>query len=297
MKAIGFLSKIKASAAVAHGGKRQRALFYSLRIVSYICAALTIVALCGIILFIIISGAPHLSLEFIFGNGEYSLKPGLVGTLYLILVSIAIAAPIGVATAIYLSEYAKASKLIDFIRVAVETLAGIPSIVYGLFGYIVFVVLFGWGYSLLGGGMTLAIMVLPTIIRTTEESLLAVPQIYREGSYALGASKVRTVFSIVLPSAAGGIISSLILAIGRVMSESAVLILTIGMATGVVPTGIMRPGTSLALDVYYFGSFTARPEYGAATAVILLILVMGLNLLATFLGKLFANKSGKLEKS
>ncbi|MCL2163753.1 MAG: ABC transporter permease subunit [Oscillospiraceae bacterium] len=172
------------------------------------------------------------------------------------------------------------------IRIAIETLAGIPSIVYGIFGYLVFVVALGFKYSLIGGGITLAIMILPVIVRSTEESLLAVPGSLREGSFALGSSKTRTIFSVVLPCAASGIVTSLILAIGRVMSESAVLILTIGMVVDKMPVGFASPGTSLALDVYYFGSH-GYPEQAAATGVVLLVLVMSINILATALGKVF----------
>jgi phosphate transport system permease protein len=168
----------------------------------------------------------------------------------------------------------------------VETLAGIPSIVYGIFGYLVFVVALGFKYSIIGGGITLAIMILPVIVRSTEESLLAVPNSLREGSFALGSSKVRTIFSVVLPCAASGIVTSLILAIGRVMSESAVLILTIGMVVDRIPDGFISPGTSLALDVYYFGSH-GYPEQAAATGVVLLILVVSINILATVLGNVF----------
>lgn len=268
--------------------KRQRMKYSGLKIISYFCAALGLIALIGIIIFILIRGVPHLSLNFVFGeykSREPTLMPALIGTLYLIFLAVFISAPIGIASAVFLTEYAAKSRFIRYIRVAVETLAAIPSIVYGLFGYIVFVVIFGWGYSLLGGGITLAIMVLPTIIRSTEESLLAVPLIYREGSFALGVSKVRTIFKIVLPSAASGIVTSIILAIGRIVSESAVLIITIGMVTNKIPQSLMSPGTSLALDVYYFASH-GFPEQAAATAVVLLLLVIGLNLLATLLEKL-----------
>jgi phosphate transport system permease protein len=176
--------------------------------------------------------------------------------------------------------------LTQTIRIALETLAGIPSIVYGIFGYLVFVVALGFKYSLIGGGITLAIMILPVIVRSTEESLLAVPRTLREGSFALGSSKVRTIFSVVLPCAASGIVTSLILAIGRVMSESAVLILTSGMVVDKIPEGFASPGTSLALDVYYFGSH-GYPEQAAATGVVLLVLVVSINILATVLGKIY----------
>ena len=168
---------------------------------------------------------------------------------------------------------------------ATETLAGIPSIVYGLFGYLIFVVAFGWGYSIIGGGITLAIMILPTIVRSTQESLLSVQGGLREGAYALGTGKVRTIFKIVLPSAAGGIVTAIILAIGRVVSESAVMILTIGMVVNKVPETLMSPGTSLALDIYYFASH-GYPDEAAATAVVLLVFVILLNLSAGFVGNM-----------
>ncbi|MCL2766518.1 MAG: phosphate ABC transporter permease PstA, partial [Peptococcaceae bacterium] len=210
-----------------------------------------------------------------------------VGTLYLVVISILISAPIGIGSAIFLTEYTKSkSRIVKVIRVATETLAGIPSIVYGIFGYLVFVIALGLKYSLLGGGITLAIMILPIIVRATEERLLAVPISLREGSYALGSSKVRTIFSVVLPCAASGIMTSLILAIGRVVSESAVLILTIGMVVNKMPENITSPGTSLALDVYFFASH-GYPEQAAATGVVLLVLVVFINTLATILGKVF----------
>jgi phosphate transport system permease protein len=228
-------------------------------------------------------------MQLLFGDyGRYpSIKPALLGTLYLILIAILLAAPIGIGSAIFLTEYTKSkSRLIQTIRIATETLAGIPSIVYGIFGYLVFVVTLEFKYSLLGGGITLAIMILPVIVRSTEESLIAVPRSLREGSFALGASKVRTIFSVVLPCAANGIITSLILAIGRVLSESAVLILTIGMVVNKMPKDFMSPGTSLALDIYYFGSH-GYPEQAAATGVVLLVLVVLINMIAAALGKMY----------
>jgi phosphate transport system permease protein len=251
---------------------------------------LSLIALASVIIFIIIRGLPHINMHLLFGDYSSkapSIKPALVGTLYLIVISIAIATPIGIGSAIFLTEYTKSqSRLIQIIRVAVETLAGIPSIVYGIFGYLVFVVALGFKYSLIGGGITLAIMILPVIVRSTEESLLAVPRTLREGSFALGSSKVRTIFSVVLPCATSGIVTSLILAIGRVMSESAVLILTIGMVVNKMPENFASPGTSLALDVFYFGSH-GYPEQAAATGVVLLVLVVSINILATVLGKVF----------
>jgi len=250
----------------------------------------SLVALTAVIVFILIRGIPYVNMHLLFG--DYSskaptIKPALVGTLYLILISLTIAAPVGIGSAIFLTEYTNSkSRLIRVIRVAVETLAGIPSIVYGIFGYLVFVIALGFKYSLIGGGLTLAVMILPVIVRSTEESLLAVPRSLREGSFALGSSKVRTIFSVVLPCAASGIVTSLILATGRVISESAVLILTIGMVVNKMPKNFASPGTSLALDVYYFGSH-GYPEQAAATGVVLLFLVVSINLIATVIGKIY----------
>jgi len=250
---------------------------------------ITLAALIVVLLFILLRGIPYIDMQLLFGDyGKYpSIKPALAGTFYLILISIVIAAPIGIGSAVFLTEYTKSkSRLIRIIRVAIETLAGIPSIVYGIFGYLVFVVALGFKYSLLGGGLTLAIMILPVIVRSTEESLLAVPVSLREGSFALGSSKVRTIFSVVLPCAAGGIVTSVIIAVGRVLSESAVLIMTIGMVVNKMPENITSPGTSLALDVYYFSSH-GYPEQAAATGVVLLILVVSINILATVIGKVY----------
>ncbi|MCL1820062.1 MAG: phosphate ABC transporter permease PstA [Oscillospiraceae bacterium] len=269
--------------------KRQILKYAAAKRVAQAALLLTLAALTAVIIFVLIRGLPHINMQLLFGNygKEPSIKPALVGTLYLILIAISVAAPIGIGSAIFLTEYTNSkSRIIRIIRIATETLAGIPSIVYGIFGYLVFVVALGFRYSLIGGGITLAIMILPVIVRSTEESLLAVPRSLREGSFALGSSKVRTIFSVVLPCAASGIVTSLILAIGRVMSESAVLILTIGMVVNKMPEGIFSPGTSLALNVYYFGSH-GYPEQAAATGVVLLILVVSINILATVLGKVF----------
>ena len=269
--------------------KKEILKFISLKTISQLALALTLVTLGAVIIFILIRGVPYVNMQLLFGDyGKYpSLKPALLGTLYLIFISMFIAAPIGIGSAVFLTEYTKSkSRFVRIIRVATETLAGIPSIVYGIFGYLVFVVALGFRYSLIGGGITLAIMILPVIVRSIEESLLAVPRSLREGSFALGCSKVRTIFSVVLPCAASGIVTSLILAVGRVISESAVLILTIGMVVNKIPKNFASPGTSLALDVYYFGSH-GYPGQAAATGVVLLCLVVSINILATILGKTF----------
>ena len=272
--------------------KKQVLKYAACKLTAQTALVLSLIALIAVLVFILARGLPYIDEQLLFGDyGKYpSIKPALYGTLYLVLIAVAIAAPIGIGSAIFLTEYTNSkSRLLSSIRIATETLAGIPSIVYGIFGYLVFVVALGLGYSLIGGGITLAIMILPVIVRSTEESLLAVPKSLREGSFALGTSKVRTIFAVVLPCAASGIVTSLILAIGRVISESAVLILTIGMVVNKIPEGFASPGTSLALDVYYFGSH-GYPEQAAATGVVLLVLVITINILATVIGKVFGKE-------
>ncbi len=272
--------------------KRQVLKFAAWRLVAQAALLLSLVALAAVLVFILLRGLPHVNMQLLFGEygKEPSIKPALVGTLALIFIAIATAAPLGIGCAIYLTEYTGGqNRLVRAIRIATETLAGIPSIVYGIFGYLVFVVALGLKYSLIGGGITLAVMILPVIVRSTEESLLAVPVSLREGSFALGSSKVRTIFSVVLPCATSGIVTALILAIGRVISESAVLILTIGMVVNKIPQSLASPGTSLALDVYYFGSH-GYPEQAAATGVVLLLLVVFINLIATAVGNAFKKR-------
>ena len=265
-----------------------RKLYSILKYVCIIALVLSLISLIAVVAYVLINGVTKLSFNLLFGDytASPSIFPAFIGTLQLVGIAAIIAVPIGIASAIFLVEYTNnKGKFVKIVQVATETLAGIPSIVYGLFGYLIFVVAFGWGYSMLGGGITLAIMILPTIVRSTQESLLSVQDGLREGSYALGASKVRTIFKIVLPSCASGIVTSIILAIGRVVSESAVLILTVGMVVNKVPETLMAPGTSLALDIYYFASH-GYPDEAAATAVVLLIFVIFLNLLASFIGKM-----------
>ena len=265
-----------------------RRLYSILKYVCIIALAVSLIALIAVVAYVLINGVSKLSFNLLFGDytASPSIFPAFIGTLQLVGIASIIAVPIGIASAIFLVEYTgNKGKFVKIIQVATETLAGIPSIVYGLFGYLIFVVAFGWGYSMLGGGITLAIMILPTIVRSTQESLLSVQDGLREGSYALGASKVRTIFKIVLPSCASGIVTAIILAIGRVVSESAVLILTIGMVVNKVPETLMAPGTSLALDIYYFASH-GYPDEASATAVVLLVFVVFLNFLASFIGKM-----------
>lgn len=271
-----------------------RAFCGGLRIFSYLTTAVAVIALITILVYVLIGGVGKLKPN-LFGDGSEgpTIVPAIVGTLSLVGVSLVIAVPLGMGAAIFLAEYANVKgKFVKVVRIATETLAGIPSIVYGLFGYLVFVVAFKMGYTLLGGGITLAVMILPTIVRSVEESLLSVPDGIRQGSYALGAGKVRTIFKVVLPSCAGGIVTAIILAVGRVVSESAVLLLTVGMVVNKMPSSMMSPGTSLALDIYYFANF-GYPDEAAATSVVLIVFVLLINLAAVVVGKLIKRKTGE----
>lgn len=265
-----------------------------LRIFSYLTTAVAVIALITILVYVLVGGVGKLK-PSLFGDGSEgpTIVPAIVGTLSLVGISLVIAVPLGMGAAIFLAEYANVKgKFVKVVRIATETLAGIPSIVYGLFGYLVFVVAFKMGYTLLGGGITLAVMILPTIVRSVEESLLSVPDGIRQGSYALGAGKVRTIFKVVLPSCAGGIVTAIILAVGRVVSESAVLLLTVGMVVNKMPSSMMSPGTSLALDIYYFANF-GYPDEAAATSVVLIVFVLLINLAAVVVGKLIKRKTGE----
>lgn len=203
----------------------------------------------------------------------------IVSTLMLIGLTVIIATPIGILSAIYLSEYAKKGALLELIRFATESLSGIPSIIYGLFGYAFFVVVCGLKLSILSGALTLSIMVLPIIIRTTEEALLAIPQSYREGSLALGAGKLTTILRVVLPSAIGGILTSVILSIGRMVGETAALIYTMGSSVN-VPQSLMNGGRTLSVHLYFLAKEGTDMGQSFATAAVLLILVAFINFLA-----------------
>ena len=265
------------------------------KVICWICAVFVAVFLAFIIGYIVIRGVPHLSVDFLFRNYHYGDEPAIlsciVSTLLLIVVSIVIAVPFGIATAIFLNEYTKrGSKFVRIIRSAIDILSGIPSIVYGLFGLLTFVVWFGGAASILAGGFTISIMLLPTVVRSTEESLKAVPDSFREGSFALGAGKVRTIFKIVLPSALPGILSAVILAIGRVVSETAPLMYTMGSVIQPMPNGFLGGGATLVVALYKLAGEYKYMDQAYATAVVLLVIVLGLNFLAGFIGKRLGKK-------
>lgn len=238
--------------------------------------------------YILVKGIPNLSWDLFawkYNSVNVSLMPALVNTVTMTVLSLLIAAPLGIFAAIYLVEYARrGNRLVKVVRVTAETLTGIPSIVYGLFGYMCFVITLRWDYSMLAGVCTLAIMILPVIMRTAEEALQAVPDSYREGSFGLGAGRLRTVFKVVLPSAVPGILSGIILAIGRVVGESAALIFTAG-SVAKIPENLMESGRTLAVHMYNLASEGLHVDKTYATAVVLLALVAGINAISARLAK------------
>lgn len=265
-----------------------------LRVVMYASACFTAAALLFILGYILAKGIPNLASPGLFAwkytSDNVSLVPAAINTLMLVALALVMSIPFGIGSAIYLTEYAKkGNKFVSIIRVTTETLSGIPSIIYGLFGMLFFVTALKWQYSILAGAATVAIMVLPTIMRTTEEALLAVPDSFREASFALGAGKLRTIFKIVLPSAMPGILSGVILAIGRMVGETAALLYTSG-AVASVAKGVMSPGRTLAIHMYTISSEAFHTNQTFATAVVLLVIVFIINALASFVAKKLTKK-------
>lgn len=251
----------------------------------YLAAFLTVLALLFIIVYILMKGIPHLTPELFavkYTSENVSLLPALVNTLLITLFSLLFAVPVGIGAAIYLTEYARrGNRLVRIVGITAETLSGIPSIVYGLFGSLFFVKYLGFGLSLLSGSLTLGIMILPLIMRTTEEALKAVPDSYREGSFGLGAGKLRTVFSIVLPCAVPGILSGIILGIGRIVGESAALIFTAGTVAEIA-SGLFSSARTLSVHMYAISGEGLYIGQTYATAVVLLVVVIFINALSGF---------------
>ena len=251
-----------------------------LRLLVWLSAIITVAVMAFLVGFILIKGVGNLTPDLFaleYNSDNASLMPALINTLIITLLSLVIAVPFGIFAAIYLVEYAKkGSKLVKIIRITTETLQGIPSIIFGLFGLLFFSTALHWGYSLLAGAMTLVIMILPLIIRTTEEALMGVPDAYREASFGHGAGKLRTVFKVVLPSAIPGILSGVVLATGRIVGETAALIYTAG-SVAKVPSSLMGSGRTLAVHMYVLSSEGLYMDQAYATAVILLIFVLVLN--------------------
>ena len=261
-------------------------------------AFLTFAVLLFLIAYILIHGIPYISADLFaleYNSDNVSLFPALVNTVAMTLLSLIIAVPLGIFSAIFLVEYAKrGNRFIGVIRLTTETLSGIPSIVYGLFGLLFFVTTLKWGLSLLAGAFTMAIMILPLVMRTTEEALKSVPDSFREGSFGLGAGKLRTIFRIVLPSAVPGILAGVILAIGRIVGETAALMYTSGTVAQ-VPKNVMGSGRTLALHMYVLANEGLHTDKAYATAVILLILVIGINMLSGVIAKKITKGNGNGE--
>lgn len=259
-----------------------------LKIFVMVSAGATFSVLFFLIGYILVNGLPHLSLELFaweYNTENVSMMPAIINTVIITVLALLIVVPVGIFSAIYLVEYAKkGNKFVGVIQITTETLSGIPSIVYGLFGMLFFVNALKWRHSLLAGAFTIAIMVLPSIMRTTEEALKSVPDSYREGSFGLGAGKLRTVFRIVLPSAIPGILAGIILAIGRIVGETAALIYTAGTVAK-VPDSIMDSGRTLAVHMYNLSNEALYMNQAYATSVVLLILVIGINSLSSFAAK------------
>lgn len=266
-----------------------------MRVLMITATALTVALVLFIVGYVLVNGIPNITWELLstkpsYLNDRVGILPDILNTVYIVIATLIVVLPLGVGAAIYLTEYAKNKKVVAAIEYAAETLSGIPSIIYGLVGMLIFSNNFGT--SLLAGALTLVIMNLPTIMRTTQESLKTVPQSYREGAFGLGAGKWRVIRTVVLPGCVDGIIAGCILSVGRILGESAALLFTAGIAHNLndIFTGILSPGSTLTVALYVYAK--EEGEFGVAFAIaaILLILTLLLNLAATLVGKYFEKR-------
>lgn len=259
-----------------------------LRGVLWFSSLLTIVILVTIIGYIFVKGYKLINFDFIFGDysptGGGGIWPMIVTTIYTIVISLLIATPIGIFAAVYLQEYAKQGRLVRIIRFATESLTGIPSIIYGLFGAVFFVATLKFGMSIIAASLTLTIIILPVVIRTTEEALKTVPQSYREGSLALGTTKLQTLLKVILPSAVPGILSGIILSMGRIIGESAAIFLTAGTVAA-LPEGIFSSARTLTVHSYLVTQESGDIELASAIGIVLIVIILVLNLTATYISK------------
>jgi len=267
---------------------RRRPLSLILRLAVLATAGVVIALIIFLVGYILVRGVPHIKPSLFawrYTSENVSMLPAIVNTLLITALSLAIAAPLGIFAAVYLVEYSRrGNRIVGVVRMAAETLSGIPSIVYGLFGALFFVERLRLGISLLSGALTLAIMILPLIMRTTEEALLSVPDAFREGSFGLGAGRLRTVFAVILPSAVPGILAGVILAVGRVVGETAALIFTSGSVPK-VPSSLFSSARTLSVHMYTLANEGLHVNETYATAVVLLLLVVGINALSGFAAK------------
>ena len=277
-------------------GKR-KAYDRILRFLLYFCAALTCALLVFVIGYIFINGLPHISWEFLTTETSYikdtiGILPNILNTVYIVVVTLIFILPLGVGAAIYLTEYARNRRLVGILEFATETLTGIPSIIFGLVGMLFFQQIMGLKYGVLGGGLTLVIMILPTIVRTTQESLKTVPQSYREGALGLGAGKWRMVRTVVLPNAIDGIVTGCILAVGRIVGESAALLFTAGMG-GVLRNfadALTTSSGTLSVALYVAVNERGDVQTALAIAAVLMVITLLINLLAMVAGSRLKNK-------
>ncbi|MBP1561143.1 MAG: phosphate ABC transporter permease PstA [Oscillospiraceae bacterium] len=277
--------------------KKRKAYITAMKTAMYISVGLTAALVIFLVLFVFFKGIPHISRELLFTKPSYTsgrigILPDVLNTLYIVLATLILVIPLGVGAAIYLTEYAQNKKIVGMIEYAAETLSGIPSIIYGLVGMLFFCQFLGFKTSLLAGSMTLVIMNLPTIMRTTQESLKTVPQSYRDGAFGLGAGKWRVIRTVVLPGCVDGVITGCILSVGRILGESAALLFTAGFAhalNGIVE-GLASPGATLTVALYVYAK--EQGEFGVAFAIaaILMILTLLINLSAVLVSKHFAKK-------
>ena len=266
-----------------------------MRVLMITATALTVALVLFIVGYVLVNGIPNITWELLstkpsYLNDRVGILPDILNTIYIVIATLIVVLPLGVGAAIYLTEYAKNKKIVAAIEYAAETLSGIPSIIYGLVGMLIFANNFGT--SLLAGALTLVIMNLPTIMRTTQESLKTVPQSYREGAFGLGAGKWRVIRTVVLPGCVDGIITGCILSVGRILGESAALLFTAGIAHNLndIFTGIVSPGSTLTVALYVYAKEEGEFGVAFAIAVILLILTLLLNLAATLVGKHFEKR-------
>ena len=256
-------------------------------------AVITVGILGALIIYIVVKGVPNINADLFaweYTTENVSMLPAIINTVLMTGLALLIAVPVGVCSAIYMVEYAKrGNKLVTIVSLTTETLSGIPSIIYGLFGYLFFVVALGWGLSFLGGAITLSIMVLPTIMRTTEEALKSVPDSFREGSFGLGAGRLRTIFKVVLPSAVPGILSGIILSIGRIVGETAALLYTSGTQAK-IPESLFDSGSTLSVHMYKLMSEGLYTNQAYATAVVLLLMVILINAVSERMAKKFGKE-------
>lgn len=275
----------------------RRAYGIVMKTLMFFCTALTCALVLFIIAYVFFKGIPNVSWELLTTSPSYlsqkiGILPDILNTLYIVLAAILVVLPLGVGAAIYLTEYAKNKKLVAIIEYAAETLSGIPSIIYGLVGMLIFVQFLSFGTSLAAGALTLAVMNLPTVMRTTQESLKTIPQSYREGAFGLGAGKWRVVHTVVLPGCVDGIITGCILSVGRIMGESAALLFTAGFAhtlNGVIE-GLSSSGATLTVALYVYAKEQGEFEVAFAIAAILMILTLIINLLASFVEKYYKKR-------